>query len=253
MKINTLIVDDEKLARERIRSLLESHPDIAVIGECNNGKEAIQKISSTLVDLMFLDIQMPELDGIRLIEKLPNEKIPLVVFTTAYDEFAVKAFELNAIDYLLKPFTKKRFEQSVKKIRDEFNSEDKDLYVSQMAAMAKAILDKKIYTERIVVKSDGKIRFQPVAEIVWAESEGNYLTLHTNSESSVIRDTMANFSVKLDPTKFLRIHRSFLVNVEYIKELKPWFNDEYVIILKDRTQLPVGRTYRKSIHSFFKL
>ena len=115
MKIKTLIVDDEKLARERIRTLLESHPDIAVIGECSNGKEAMQKISSTLIDLMFLDIQMPELDGIRLIEKLPNEKIPLVVFTTAYDEFAVKAFELNAIDYLLKPFTKKRFEQSVKK------------------------------------------------------------------------------------------------------------------------------------------
>lgn len=253
MKIKILIVDDEKLARERIRSLLEEHSDIEVSGECSDGKQALQIISTGSISVAFLDIQMPELDGIHLIEKLPEEKIPLIVFTTAYDEYAVKAFELNAIDYLLKPFTKKRFGQSLQRIREQLGSDDKDLYLSQMVTMARTLLDKKTYSDRIVIKSEGKIRFQPVAEIIWAESQGNYLTIHTKSESHVIRDTMTNFSTKLDPEKFLRTHRSVLVNADHIKELKPWYNDEYVLLLQNGTQLPVGRTYRKSIHSFFKL
>jgi two-component system, LytTR family, response regulator len=253
MMMNVLIVDDEKLARERMRLLLEKHSDICIVGECKDGKEAFQKISSEKIDVVFLDIQMPEFDGIQLIEKLPIEKIPMIVFTTAYNEFAVKAFELNAVDYLLKPFTAKRFGQSLDRIREQISSEDKDLYLAQMVTIAKTIIEKKTFADHLALKTEGKIRLQTVTEIQWIESEGNYLNIHLANEKFIIRETMTNFSTKLDPAVFLRIHRTVLVNVNHIKELKLWFNDEYVVILKNGTQLPVGRTYKQSLHLFFHL
>ncbi|MBI2430228.1 MAG: response regulator [Ignavibacteriales bacterium] len=247
MKINTLIVDDEPLARERIRTLLKDEPEFDIAGEAANGKEALKKIQLVTIDLLFLDIQMPELDGIRLIEKLTPAQIPLIIFTTAYDSFAVKAFELNAMDYLLKPFTKKRFQQSLQRVKEQFSSDDKDLYSSTMLSTLQAIVQKKQYPERIVVKSEGKIQFIPLKDIMWAESDANYININTIREKVVMRETMTNLSQKLDPAIFLRTHRSVLVNVEFIKEMKPWFNDELVILLHNGTQLPVGRTYRKNV------
>lgn len=247
MKIKTLIVDDEPLARERIRTLLKDEPGFSIAGEAANGKEALKKIQNEKVDLLFLDIQMPELDGLGLIEELPPANIPLIIFTTAYDSFAVKAFELNAMDYLLKPFTKKRFKQSLARITEQFSSDEKDLFSSTMLSTLQAIAQKRQYPDRIVVKSEGKIQFIPLKEIMWAESDANYININTVREKVVMRETMSNLSQKLDPSIFLRTHRSVLVNIEFIKEMKPWFNDELVIILNNSTQLPVGRTYKQKI------
>jgi len=253
MKMRTLIVDDEPLARERISDLLQGEKDIHIVAECNNGKEALRIISGQEIDLVFLDIQMPELDGIRLLEKLPEGNVPLIVFTTAFDSFAVKAFELNAVDYLLKPFTKKRFQESLSRAQQKMGSDDKDLYLSQMLTTIRSVVDKQQYADKVVVKSEGKVRFIPTREIQWVESDANYLKIHTTNESPQIRDTMTNFSKKLDPAIFLRLHRTVIVNTEHIKELKPWFNDEYVAILRNGTQLPIGRTYRKTVNEFFHL
>ncbi len=251
--IRTVIVDDEPLARERIRMLLQGEKELSIVSECGNGKEAFKVLSGQSIDLIFLDIQMPEMDGISLLEKLPQEKIPFVVFTTAYDSFAVKAFELNAVDYLLKPFTKKRFLDSLSRIRQRLSSDDKDLYLSQMLTTIRSVVEKQEFSDKIVVKAEGRVRFIPTSEILWIESDANYLKLHTQRDSAMIRETMANFSKKLDPSKFLRCHRTVIVNSEHIKELKPWFNDEYVAILHNGTQLPIGRTYRKSVNEFFRI
>ncbi|MFA5832464.1 MAG: LytTR family DNA-binding domain-containing protein [Bacteroidota bacterium] len=253
MKIRTLIVDDEPLARERINTLLHDEKDVRVVAECGNGKEAFRAIMEQEIDLVFLDIQMPELDGVRLLEKLPAERIPLIIFTTAFDSFAVKAFELNAIDYLLKPFTKKRFQESLSRVKQNMLSDDKDLYLSQMLTTIQSVVQKQQYADKVVVKSEGKVRFIPTREILWLESDANYLKIHTLTDSHLLRDTMTNFSKKLDPAAFLRLHRTVIVNTEYIKELKPWFNDEYVAILRNGTQLPIGRTYKKSVNEFFHL
>lgn len=253
MKIATIIVDDEPLARERIRTLLGTEKEFILKAECQNGSEALHFILNEPIDLVLLDIQMPELDGIRLVEKIPVEKMPFIVFTTAFDAFAVKAFELNAIDYLLKPFTKKRFLDTLERIKKNFQSDDRDLYLSQMLTTIQSVVDKKVYSEKIVIKSDGKIRFVPAREILWVESDANYLKVHTTSGTWMIRETMANFSMKLDPAVFLRLHRSVLANTKFINELKPWFNDDYIAILQNGTQLPIGRTYRKSVNQFFKL
>lgn len=253
MKIRTLIVDDEPLARERIHTLLNKEDEFIIIGECKNGKEALEIIVKESVDLLFLDIQMPELDGIHLIEKIPVEKMPMIVFTTAFDEFAIKAFEVNAVDYLLKPFTKNRFQETLARTKKNFISEDKDLYLSQMLNALQSVIEKKSYSDKIVIRSDGKIRFIPVVEVIWIESDANYLKIHTVKEVFTIRETMSNFSLKLDPGIFLRLHRSILANTKFILELKPWFNEEYIAILQNGTQLPIGRTYRKSVNDFFKL
>ncbi len=247
MNISVLIVDDEPLARERIRTLLDGESDFTIAGEASNGKEALIKVTDSNVDLVFLDIQMPELDGLRLIEKIPADRLPLIVFTTAFDSFAVKAFEINAIDYLLKPFTKKRFHQALAKAKEQFRSDDKDLLSSGMLSTLQSILQKKQYPDRVVVKSDGKIQFVPVKDILWAESDANYIKMYTTNQTLVMRETMSNLSQRLDPSLFLRSHRSVIVNVNSIKEIKPWLNDELVIILTNGTQLPVGRSFRKSV------
>lgn len=247
MNIKTLIVDDEPLARERIRTLLKNESDVVVCGEAQNGKEAQKKLSDERCDLLFLDIQMPEMDGIRMVEKIPTNKLPLIVFTTAYDSYAVKAFELNAVDYLLKPFTKKRFQQSLDRVREHLRSENKELYSASVLNALQSIVNKKQFPERIVVKSEGRIVFVPLKEIMWVESDANYIDLHTVNSTVVIRETMSAFSQRLDPSMFLRTHRSVVVNTHFIKEMKPWFNNELVIVLNNGTQLPVGRTYRKHV------
>jgi two-component system LytT family response regulator len=253
MTIHALIIDDEPLARERIRSLLSSESDVRIAAECGNGREALRYISEQKIDLLFLDIQMPELDGIALMELIPPEKVPFVIFTTAYDAFAVKAFEINAVDYLLKPFTKKRFLEALARVRTKFGSGDKDLMLSQMLNTLRSVVKKQQFPEKIVVKADGKVRFIPAAEIRWVESDANYLRIHTPSGSALVRDTMTNFSKKLDPALFLRLHRTVIVNTSQIKELQPWLSDELVALLHDGTKLPIGRTYRKSVNQFFGL
>jgi two-component system LytT family response regulator len=253
MKISALIIDDEPLARERIRTLLTAETDIRIAAECSNGKEALRNILEGEIDLIFLDIQMPEMDGIRLLEQLPGGKYPVVIFTTAFDTFAVKAFELNAVDYLLKPFTKSRFRESLERARAKLGSGDQDLLLSQMLNTLRSVVDQQQYPDKVVVKADGKVRFIPSAEIQWIESEANYLRIHTPGGAPLIRETMTNFAKKLDPAVFLRLHRTVIVNTAFIKELQPWGSDELVALLHNGTKLPIGRTYRKAVNTFFGL
>lgn len=251
MRSAVLIVDDEPLARERVRSLLEGMDDIRIAAECAGGAEAMEVLLRERIDVMFLDIQMPGIDGLQMTVSIPPDRMPLVVFTTAYDEFAVKAFELGAVDYLLKPFTKKRFQASVDRVRERLASGDKDLFVARMLSTVKSIAQRQPFPERIVVKAEGTIRFLQPSEIRWIESEANYLRIHTAQASLLVRETMSGFTHRLDPSLFLRLHRTVIVNTACLKEMKTWFNDELIAVLQDGTQLPVGRTYRKAVLQFF--
>ena len=248
-----LVVDDEALARQRVIALLKQERDVEIAGECGNGADALEVLRSTTVDILFLDIQMPEMDGIRMLETLGPENAPVVIFTTAYDAFAVKAFELNAVDYLLKPFSRSRFHEALARARRMAASQDRDLAAIRTTETVATIRSQQLFADRLVVKSDGKIRFIPVEEIRWIESEANYVRLHTGAVASLVRDTLTNIQRSLDPSLFLRVHRTVIVNTREIKELAPWFNDELVAVLNDGTKLPVGRTYRKAVNEFFRI
>lgn len=253
MRVRILIVDDEPLARQRVIALLQQEQEVEIAGECGNGAEALAVLRAKEIDILFLDIQMPEIDGIRMLETLGPDRTPVVIFTTAYDEFAVKAFELNAVDYLLKPFSRSRFHEALSRARRMAASQDKDLTAVRTAEAAATLRSRQLFADRLVVKSDGKIRFIPVAEIRWIESDANYVRLHASSTPTLVRDTLTNIQRSLDPSLFLRIHRTVIVNTREIKELAPWFNDELVAVLSDGTKLPVGRTYRKAVNDFFRI
>jgi two-component system LytT family response regulator len=248
-KIKALIVDDEPLARERIAGLLKDEIDIQVIAECKNGMEALKIISSEEINLMFLDIQMPEIDGFAVINGIPPNKLPQIVFTTAYDDYAIKAFEVNAIDYLLKPFDRQRFQCALNRVREKLKSGE--FYSAQLLKFLQSYPDKKEFPERISVKSNDRIIFLQLNEIEWLESEANYIRIYTKGKSYQVRETMNDFLLRVNPKDFIRIHRSTAVNFNYVKELQPWSNDNYIVILKDGTKLSIGRTYRKNILTLF--
>jgi two-component system LytT family response regulator len=238
MPIETLIVDDERLARQRLHRLLETQADIAVVGECANGLEAADFLERQAVDLMFLDIQMPEMDGFALLESRVHARNPMVVFVTAHDAHAVRAFEVNALDYLLKPFDQERIEKCLHRVR------------AQREVFAKQAGDKKPRPNRLAVRSSGKVFFVKMEEIDWVEAADNYVVLHLGAETHILRETMNSIQMRLDPAKFIRVHRSRIVNVERIKELQPWFHGEYLIVLNDGTQLTLSRSYRERLMEF---
>jgi len=252
--IRTLVIDDEALARERIISLLKREKDIVVIDECSDGEEALQKINSLKPDLVFLDIQMPMMSGVDVIKKLRNY-IPEVIFVTAYAKYALEAFEMNALDYLLKPFNQERFFKTLARAKQrllaKITTEISEKLNNLILAFAQNKPDEK-YLTKFVIKSAGKISFINVDEINYIEAEGNYLTLHTTNSKSLYRDTITNISEKLNPEIFIRIHRSYIVKIENIKEMQSHFNSEYVIILKDNTKLKSGRSYKAEVEKLMK-
>jgi|SRR5882724_11912744 len=245
--IRVLIADDEPLARERIRTLLEPESDIDVIGECSNGLQAVSAIDELKPDLVFLDVQMPEMSGFEVLETIATNDLPVVIFVTAFDQFALKAFEVHALDYLLKPFDRDRFQKALNRAKVQVAHERGGDLSQRLIALIKDIKPSQKYTERLVIKSSGRVFFLRVDEIDWIESSGNYLRLHVGTEDHLLRDTMNNVETKLDPEKFYRIHRSTIVNVERIKELQPWFRGDYMVILRDGTQLTLSRTYRDKL------
>ena len=247
MKIKTLIVDDEPLARDRMRQLLQAEADIDLVAECGNGRDAVAVIRKESPDLVFLDVQMPELDGFGVLEKISGATMPVVVFVTAHDKFAVKAFEVHAVDYLLKPFDKERFQAALKKARAQLKKSEGGELSERLSALLADLKPEARQADRIPVKASGRVLFVRTADIDWVEAADNYVTLHVGSESHMLRETMTALEGRLDPQQFLRISRSTMVNVERIKELQPMFHGDYVVVLRDGRKLSLSRGYRDKL------
>jgi two-component system LytT family response regulator len=247
LRIRTLIVDDESLARERLLSLLQADADIEIVGECATGKEATAAIASESPDLVFLDVQMPEGDGFEVLQNIDLHQMPIVVFVTAYDEYAIRAFDVHALDYLLKPFDQSRFEKALIRAKSEVVLRNSTNVNQKLLSMLEHIESHKKHPDKILVKSAGRVFFLKFDEIDWVESAGNYVKLHVGQESHLLRETMGEMERKLGSERFVRIHRTTIVNVDRIKELQPSFNGECTVTLNNGTQLIASRGYRKKL------
>ena len=250
--IRTLIVDDEPLARRGIRTHLEAEKDIDIVAECGNGVDAVRTIEALTPDLVFLDVQMPELDGFGVVEAIGVERMPAVIFVTAYDRFALRAFEVNALDYLLKPFDPERFDQALRRARATLERQsfgDLNLRLENLIANLNA---NGKFVERLVIKAAGKISFLSVDEIDWIEAADNYVQLHSGRSTHLLRKTMTALEGRLDPAKFIRIHRSTIVNVDRIKEVYPLVKGDYEVVLTTGSHLTSGRGYRERLQQLLE-
>jgi two-component system LytT family response regulator len=242
--IRALVVDDEPLARRKLLALLNTAPDVQVVGECRDGAEAIERIRQGEVDLVFLDVQMPEVSGLEVVEAVGPERMPPVVFVTAFDRYAVQAFEVHAVDYLLKPFARERFLATLDRVRARVRAgahpraED-----SRLAEVIAHLERQRGGLERITVQEDGRVFFLAVDQIAWLESEGNYLRLHAGQASHRVRGTVRAIEARLDVSRFVRISRGALVNLAHVREIQPWFRGELVLLLRDDTRLTVSATF----------
>ena len=246
-EIRILIVDDEPLARDFIRLMLEQEQGVEVIGECGNGREAVSAIREERPDVVFLDVQMPEMDGFTVLEALGAEATPPVVFTTAYEQYAIRAFETHAIDYLLKPFDPERFGKAMRHVRERLRGRWHDEDRRRVAALLDHVRGRPEYLDRLPVKGRGRITFLKVDAIDWIEADDKYVHLHTGDSSHMVRQPLGAMEGQLDPKKFLRVSRSAIVNVEHIKELRPLFTGEHVIVLEDGTELTLSRNYKERL------
>jgi len=243
-RIRVLIVDDEPIARRGVRLQLKGEPEVEIIGECANGLEAVATIRKLAPDLVFLDVQMPEMDGFEVIEAVGVERMPRVIFVTAYDQYMLRAFEVHALDYLLKPFDRERFLKALNHARSSLQRGDIN---RQLMALLDDRLAARKPLERLVIKSGGRIYFLNVEEVDWIEAADNYVELHVGRESHLLRETIGGLAAKLDPGQFLRVRHSTIVNLGRVKELRPLFRGEYLIILRDGTELTSSRRYRKNL------
>jgi len=242
-KIRAVIIDDEELARDRLRSLLDREPDIELIGEAGDGQSAVSLIDKLKPDLVFLDVQMPELNGFEVLNAL--EERPNVIFVTAHDKFALKAFDVHAVDYLLKPFDRERFQtalqRAVSKIRNQKPKEPK----TELNAVLDEVKPKNV--ERLLVKTQGRVLLVKVGDLDWIEAADNYVTLHVGKDAHMMRETMTALEGRLPSDRFMRISRSTIVNVERIQELQPMFHGEYIVVLKNGAKLTLSRSYRDKL------
>jgi two-component system, LytTR family, response regulator len=259
-KIRTLIVDDEPLARRNLRVLLEKDPQIEIVDECRNGREAVKAINSLSPDLIFLDIQMPELDGFDVLARVGPEQIQAIVFVTAFDQYALKAFEVHALDYLLKPFDDERFAYALRRAKSQIEAREINRISKRLLALleeresqrAENAIGDKGYLTRLMIKASGRVVLLKVGEIDFIEADGNYAKLHVGRKSHLLREKMHDLEVRLDPAQFVRIHRSVIVNLDRIKELHPHFNGDYIVILEDGRQLRLSRTRRENLEARLK-
>jgi two-component system, LytTR family, response regulator len=246
-KIRALIADDELLARKFVRRLLKQDRDIEIVGECSNGKEAVALIQEQKPDLVFLDIQMPEMDGFAVLDALGVDQLPEIVFTTAYESYALRAFELHAVDYLLKPFDQVRFKAALKHARDRCSARHPDETRLQIGTLLESIKTEREHLDRLVVKADGRITFLNTRDIEWIEADDKYVHLHTTKGKRMIRQTLSAMEAELDPKRFVRVHRSAIVNIERVQELQPLFNGEHSLLLDTGTKLTLSRTYKEKL------
>lgn len=257
--IRTLIVDDEPAARDAIRSLLAEDADIRIVGECADGRSALRAIAGNNPELLFLDVQMPEMDGFTMLRQLDPSQLPVVVFVTAFDQYALRAFDVHATDYLLKPFDDDRFREAVSRAKQSVRAGQ----LGRLSEELKALLDGVApagpapraaaaggpYLKRLVIKSGGRVTLLNVRDIDWIEAEGDYVKIHVGKAWHLLRETMKRLETQFDPARFVRIHRSTIVNVERIKELQPYFRGEYVVILQDGKSLKLSRGYKEHLET----
>ena len=245
MKIRTLIVDDMPLSRERTRRYLAEVADVEIVGECADGEQTLAAINALAPDLLLLDVQMPGMTGLALLEKIPAQRRPAVVLVTAFDEFAVPAFAAHAVDFLLKPFDRERLEQVLQRVRAYLA--DKHLQTRDTPAPVPSAdsVSAPAFLSRIAVKSVGRTVFVNAESVDWLETAGNYVCLHAGKDTHVVRETMNQLETQLDPAKFVRIHRSTMVRIEAIREIQPLFNGDRVVILHDGAKLTMSRSYRE--------
>ena len=241
--ISAVITDDEVLARQKLSQLLREEPDVELLGEASSAMEAIELVKATRPDVLFLDIHMPGMDGFDTITAMSDEGVvplPRIIFTTAYDKYALKAFEIHAVDYLLKPYTRERFKEALARARAQLEQ--------AKTSPATAEAGREAPLDRLIFKSRGRIVFLPISELFWVTAEENYVRLSTNSENHMLRDTISNFESRLDPTKFLRIHRSTIVNLKYVKEIRTdSLRGEFAVVMTNGQKLSVSRGYRPKI------
>jgi len=246
-RASVLIVDDEPIARARIRDLLEGDPEIKFIEECGDGCAAIAAIRAQAPDVVFLDIQMPEKDGFDVVEAVGVENMPVVIFVTAHDQYALNAFQVYALDYLLKPFDPQRFERTWQRAKAQVWGTCTGDLQQRMRSLLVERRARATYLGRLLIKSGSRLFFLRTEEIDWIRAEGNYLRLHVGKSTYLLRETLNSMEAQLDPEKFLRVHRSTIVRVAQIKELQPMFHGNYRIILADGTQLALSRSYRERL------
>lgn len=257
-KIRTLIVDDEPLARRNLRVLLEKDPQIEIIEECRNGREAVKAINTLSPDLIFLDIQMPEMDGFDVLAHVGPEHIQAIIFVTAFDQYALKAFDVHALDYLLKPFDDERFSHALRRAKAQIEAHE----INRLSKRLLALLeereselkgDQKTYLTRLMIKDSGRVRLLKVDDVDYVEADGNYAKLHVGRATHLLREKMNDLEGRLDPARFVRIHRSIIVNLDRIKEMHPHFNGDYIVVLEDGRQLRMSRTRREHLEARLKL
>ena len=246
-KIRSLIVDDEPLARARIRELLARESDIEVIAECTNGTEAVAAIGGEEPDLVFLDVQMPELNGFGVLEQLGGQRLPVIVFVTAHDAYALKAFEVHALDYLLKPFDRDRFRRTLDRARETIQTRATGDFDRRLGELLNQVGDGRQYLRRMIVKGDEASVLLQVKDIDYFESAGNYIRICVGKDRYLLRETMNGLEGSLDPGQFVRIHRSFIVNLDRVRGFEPYFHGDYVVRLHDGRSLTLSRTFRDRV------
>jgi two-component system, LytTR family, response regulator len=247
LRVRALIADDEPLARERLRMLLAPADWLEIVEECADGLSAIAAIQKLRPDLVFLDVQMPGATGFEVIEAIGPSKMPFVVFVTAHDHYAIKAFDVHAVDYLLKPFDRGRFTEALARARAQLEQRSGGELERRLLELVHDLKPTHQKLERFVIKSGGRVFFVRAAEIDWIEAAGNYVKLHVGADTHLFRETMNALEARLNPDIFYRVHRSHIVNIERVRELQPWFNGEYVVFLKDGTRLTLSRGYREKL------
>jgi two-component system LytT family response regulator len=247
--VRALIVDDERPARHRVRRLLTLDPDIDVIGECATGDEAIEVLQSTRPDLLFIDIQMSGSDGFAVLRTIPQQDMPVVVFVTAYDSYALRAFEAQAFDYLLKPFDRRRFAEVLKRAKQQVELKRQGAVNTRLLTLLEGIDQKRLESDRIAIRSGGSTVLLRTANIDWVEAADNYVNVHCGGETHLVRETMQSFEQRLDPARFVRIHRSTIVNLDRVTQIQPWLRGDYQVVLQDGSKLALSRSRKDKVRS----
>ena len=246
-KLQVLVVDDEPPARRKLTSFLRAEPDIEVVDESSGGEHAVLRIETLKPDVVFLDIQMPGMNGFELLSALEMDRMPLIIFVTAYDQYAVKAFEVHAQDYLLKPFDRERLQSCLERTREELKRRKPDALERKLERFLAEFQPQETFIDRVPVRSRGRVIFVQMKDVDWIGASSNYAEVHAGGESYLIRETLQSLEKKLDPHQFRRVYRSTIVNLDRVHELQPWSHNDFIVVMKEGSRIRMSRRYRSNL------